>query len=62
MPLVARLCRFGGEIVWDSSKPDGQPRRMLDTSRALREFGWKAKIGFEEGLRETVDWFEKNRP
>ncbi len=34
---------------------------MLDTSRALREFGWKAKIGFEEGLRETIDWFERNR-
>jgi len=59
--LIARLCRFEGEIVWDHTKPDGQPRRMLDTSRALREFGWKAKIGFEEGLRETVDWFETNR-
>ena len=61
VPLVARLCRFEGEIVWDATKPDGQPRRMLDTSRALREFGWKARIGFEEGLRETVEWFEKNR-
>jgi GDP-L-fucose synthase len=61
VPLVARLCRFEGEIVWDPTKPDGQPRRMLDTSRALREFGWKARIGFEEGLRETVEWFEKNR-
>jgi GDP-L-fucose synthase len=61
VPLVARLCRFGGEIVWDPTKPDGQPRRMLDTSKALREFGWKARIGFEEGLRETVEWFEKNR-
>jgi GDP-L-fucose synthase len=61
VPLVARLCRFQGEIVWDPSKPDGQPRRMLDTSRALRELGWKARIGFEDGLRETVEWFEKNR-
>jgi GDP-L-fucose synthase len=61
VPLVARLCRFGGEIVWDATKPDGQPRRMLDTSKALREFGWKARIGFEDGLRETVEWFEKNR-
>ncbi|HEY6004037.1 MAG TPA: GDP-L-fucose synthase [Anaeromyxobacter sp.] len=61
VPLVARLCRFQGEIVWDPSKPDGQPRRMLDTSKAQREFGWKARIGFEEGLRETVEWFEKNR-
>ncbi|HET7823866.1 MAG TPA: GDP-L-fucose synthase [Anaeromyxobacter sp.] len=61
VPLVARLCRFEGEIVWDATKPDGQPRRMLDTSKALREFGWKARIGFEEGLRETVEWFENNR-
>jgi GDP-L-fucose synthase len=61
VPLVARLCRFGGEIVWDATKPDGQPRRMLDTSKAFREFGWKARIGFEDGLRETVEWFEKNR-
>ncbi len=61
VPLVARICRFEGEIVWDGSKPDGQPRRMLDTSRALFEFGWKARIGFEEGLRETVEWYERNR-
>ncbi|GAO01362.1 GDP-L-fucose synthase [Anaeromyxobacter sp. PSR-1] len=61
VPLVARLCRFEGEIVWDTTKPNGQPRRMLDTSKALREFGWKARIGFEDGLRETVEWFEANR-
>ncbi len=61
VPLVARLCRFEGEIAWDASKPDGQPRRMLDTSRALREFGWKARTPFEEGLRETVEWFEAHR-
>ena len=61
VPLVARLCRFGGEIAWDPSRPDGQPRRMLDTSRAERLFGWKARIGFEEGLAETVAWFEANR-
>jgi GDP-L-fucose synthase len=61
VPLVARLCRFEGEIVWDSTKPDGQPRRMLDTSRAEREFGWKARIPFGEGLRETFEWFEANR-
>jgi GDP-L-fucose synthase len=61
VPLVARLCRFEGEIEWDATKPDGQPRRMLDTSRALREFGWKARIPFEEGLRETIAWFEQNR-
>jgi GDP-L-fucose synthase len=61
VPLVARLCRFEGEIVWDATQPDGQPRRMLDTSRALREFGWKARIPFEEGLRETVEWYEGHR-
>ncbi len=61
VPLVARLCRFEGEIVWDATKPDGQPRRMLDTSRALRELGWKARTGFEEGLRETVEWYERER-
>jgi GDP-L-fucose synthase len=59
--LVARLCRFQGELAWDRSKPDGQPRRMLDTSRALAEFGWKARIPFQEGLRETVNWYERNR-
>ena len=62
VPMIARLCRFEGEVVWDATKPDGQPRRMLDTSRAAREFGWRAKIGFEEGLRETVEWYERNRP
>ncbi len=61
VPLVARVCRFEGEVVWDTTKPNGQPRRMLDTTRALTEFGWKARIGFEEGLRETVEWYEKNR-
>ncbi len=61
VPLVARLCRFSGEIVWDRTKPDGQPRRMLDTSRALAEFGWKASVGFEEGLAETVAWYEAHR-
>jgi len=61
VPMVARVCRFQGEIAWDATKPDGQPRRMLDTSRALAEFGWKARIGFEEGLLETVEWFERNR-
>ena len=61
VPLVARLCRFEGEIAWDASRPDGQPRRMLDTSRALRELGWRARTPFEEGLRETVEWYERHR-
>ncbi len=61
VPLVARLCRYQGEIVWDATKPNGQPRRMLDTSRALAAFGWKARTPFEEGLRETVAWYERER-
>jgi GDP-L-fucose synthase len=48
--------------VWDSSKPDGQPRRALDTSRAAREFGFRAPTSFEEGLRQTVDWYVKSGP
>ena len=55
--LIARLTGFTGEIRWDATKPDGQPRRCLDTSRAERVLGWKAKIGFEAGLRTTIDWF-----
>jgi GDP-L-fucose synthase len=59
MHLIARLMGFGGEIVWDTSKPDGQPRRCLDTSKAERLFGFKAKISFEEGLRRTIQWYEQ---
>ena len=55
--LIARLTGFKGEIRWDETKPDGQPRRMLDTSRAERWFGFKAQTSFEEGLRETVEWY-----
>jgi GDP-L-fucose synthase len=51
------LTGFKGEIIWDTSKPDGQPRRMLDTSKAERKFGFKAKISFEEGLRKTIEWY-----
>ena len=59
--LIARLTRFEGKLVWDSTKPNGQPRRALDTSRALNEFGFKAAVNFEEGLRSTVGWYEENR-
>ncbi|MEO0137821.1 MAG: GDP-L-fucose synthase [candidate division WOR-3 bacterium] len=55
--LIARLLKFNGEIKWDTTKPDGQPRRMLDTSKAEKEFGFKAKTDFEEGLRKTIDWY-----
>ena len=57
--LIARLCRFQGRLDWDASKPDGQPRRALDTSRAREAFGFVARTGFEEGLRRTVEWYEQ---
>jgi GDP-L-fucose synthase len=55
--LIAELVGYEGEIVWDSSQPDGQPRRSLDTSRAQEQFGFKAKTDFREGLRRTIDWY-----
>jgi GDP-L-fucose synthase len=54
---IARLCQFTGEIRWDSSKPDGQPRRMLDTSRARALFGFEARTGLEEGLHRAIVWY-----
>ena len=59
--LIARLAGFKGRIVFDPSKPNGQPRRALDVSRAEEQFGFKAQIGFEEGLRRTIEWYEKKR-
>jgi len=58
---IAALTGFGGEIRWDSSKPDGQPRRRLDVSRARKLFGFKAKTSFDEGLKAAVDWYIANR-
>lgn len=58
--LIARLTGFTGKVRWDSSKPDGQPRRMLDTSRAAGEFGFKARTGFEEGLKKAIDWYKNS--
>jgi GDP-L-fucose synthase len=55
--LIARLTGFTGEIRWDASKPNGQPRRHLDTTRAARLFGFRARTSFEEGLRRTVEWY-----
>lgn len=60
--LIADLTGFEGDIEWDTSKPDGQPRRRLDTSRAEQEFNWTAETGLKEGLRETIEWYEDNRP
>ncbi|MFH0858122.1 MAG: GDP-L-fucose synthase [Candidatus Omnitrophota bacterium] len=55
--LIAKFTGFEGKIIWDHTKPDGQPRRSLDTSRAFREFGFKAKTSFERGLKRTIDWY-----
>jgi len=55
--LICKLMDFKGEIRWDTTKPDGQPRRCLDTSRAKKEFSFEAKTGFEEGLRKTIEWY-----
>jgi len=59
--LIADLTGFNGELKWDTSKPDGQPRRSLDTSKALREFGFKAKTNLEDGLKKTIKWFKANK-
>jgi GDP-L-fucose synthase len=59
--LITRLMGFGGEVRWDPGKPDGQPRRSLDTSRAERLFGFRATTGFEQGLRRTIDWYRAQR-
>jgi GDP-L-fucose synthase len=58
--LIVELTGYDGEIRWDPSKPDGQPRRGLDTSRADKSFGFRAQTSFSDGLRETIDWYEAN--
>ena len=60
--LIARLMGFAGELRFDPSQPDGQPRRSLDTARAERLFGFRAGTSFEEGLRRTIDWYRAARP
>jgi len=57
--LIKELVGFQGEVEWDASKPDGQPRRELDTSRAKKEFGFEAKTDFRAGLRRTIEWYER---
>jgi GDP-L-fucose synthase len=57
--LIGRLTGYEGKVVWDATKPNGQPRRMLDVSRAKERFGFQAKVGFEEGLKRTIAWYEK---
>ncbi len=60
--LIARLTGFQGRLVWDTTKPNGQPRRALETSRAEALFGFRAQTDFEEGLRKTVEWYRANQP
>jgi GDP-L-fucose synthase len=55
--LIADLTGFDGEIRWDTTKPDGQPRRCLDVSRAKEEFGFEAKVSFREGLKKVINWY-----
>jgi GDP-L-fucose synthase len=57
--LIVKLTNFQGTIIWDKTKPDGQPRRCLDTSRAKKEFGFRAKVNFETGLKKTIQWYKK---
>lgn len=59
--LITKLTEFKGKIIWDPTNPDGQPRRSLDISRAEKEFGFKAKVSFEEGLKRTIDWYREFR-
>ena len=59
--LIGRLTGYEGTITWDTTKPDGQPRRKLDTSRARDLFGFDAAIGLEEGLQRTILWWEADR-
>jgi GDP-L-fucose synthase len=60
--LIADLTGFSGEIRWDTSKPNGQPRRSLDTSRAEELFGWRAKTSFRDGLQRTIEWYRATAP
>jgi GDP-L-fucose synthase len=59
--MIARITGFQGRLQWDTSKPNGQPRRRLDTSRASQYFGFRATVPFEEGLRQTIDWYRQSR-
>ncbi len=61
LETIARLTGFEGHIVWDTTKPNGQPRRALDTSRAADYFGWRAATPFEDGLKETIRWYRENK-
>lgn len=59
--LISELSEFTGKIIWDTSKPDGQPKRRLDISKAKKEFGFEAKTDFKEGLKRTIEWYSSRR-
>jgi GDP-L-fucose synthase len=59
--LIIELTGFKGRVIWDETKPDGQPRRMLDTTRAYHEFGFKARTAFRVGLAKTIEWYRSHR-
>ena len=59
--MIAKLSGFSGDIIWDKSKPDGQPRRMLDTAKAAKELGFVAKTDLTAGLIKTIEWYKENR-
>jgi GDP-L-fucose synthase len=58
---IAGITGFSGRIVWDATQPNGQPRRCLDVSRAEREFGFRARTPFDDGLRKTIEWYQSKR-
>jgi GDP-L-fucose synthase len=58
--MIVELTGFRGRVIWDRSKPDGQPRRCLDTTKAKALFGFEARTSLEEGLRQTVDWYVRS--
>jgi GDP-L-fucose synthase len=60
--LIAAISGFNGTMTWDTTKPNGQPRRCLDTTRAAELFGFRSRTDFREGLRRTIEWYRKNRP
>ena len=59
--MIVRMTGFEGQLTWQTDKPNGQPRRGLDVSRAKEYFGWSAQVPFEEGMRRTIEWFKENR-
>ena len=59
--MIVKMTGFDGTLVWQTDKPNGQPRRGLDVSRARELFGWSAQVPFEEGMRRTIEWFKENR-